>query len=117
MYILKTISKDPYFTIRSISPQVQPDTKLNFYISDPINETKTVTLPLPDCENILSPIKILTIRNHTFEFNMNLFKEIMIKYLTGLPSWDSLRVYATGYALRRFVLNNKEISNPHIKYE
>lgn len=37
--------------------------------------------------------------------------------MSGKSSFKELQTYGTGYGLRRFVMHNKVIKNPHVLYE
>lgn len=78
---------------------------------------RNIVLPLPDLEALLSPLHILTMKEHKFELDIGLFKMLCIKNMTGNVSYKSLVTYAVGYNLRRFTVHNRVIQNTNIGYD
>ncbi|AHK22715.1 polyprotein [Lagenaria siceraria endornavirus-California] len=76
-----------------------------------------IQIKLPDINSFMGGVKNLNYRPNIFELNVNLFRYLCMRNLNGKVSHDTLRSYAVGFSLRRFVVHNKVISNPTIAYE
>lgn len=85
-------------------------------VTDTIEGERLITIPLPDFDAILSPLHLLTYKNHEFSLDVGLFRALCIKNTTGDVSWKTLTHFAIGYALRRFTVHDRVISNMHIQY-
>ena len=77
----------------------------------------TTTISLPDLDSIIGRIIGLNFRPSSFTLHTSLFKYLCIRNLSGKVSHNTLRQYAVGFALRRFVVHNKVVSNPSVMYE
>lgn len=67
-------------------------------------------------DDLLSPLHALTVKKTNIELSIGLFRALCERNLSGQVSFESLREYAVGYALRRFTINNRVITNPSITY-
>nr|WHU31544.1 polyprotein [chieh-qua endornavirus] len=76
-----------------------------------------VTLHLPDIQSFMGEFTGLNYVEQEFELNVSLFKYLCLRNTTGKVSHDTLRSYAVGFSLRRFVVHSKVISNPTIVYQ
>ncbi|AEX28369.1 unnamed protein product [Persea americana alphaendornavirus 1] len=77
----------------------------------------TIKLPLPNIDGFMGRWFGLNFEEHEFDINVPLFKYLCLRNLSGKITHDTLRQYAVGFALRRFVVHNKVISNPSVVYE
>ncbi|AQY10114.1 polyprotein [Lagenaria siceraria endornavirus-Hubei] len=76
-----------------------------------------IRIRLPDIDSFMGKTKGLNYQPKTFELNVNLFRYLCMRNLNRKVSHETLRPYAVGFSMRRFVVHNKVISNPTIAYE
>nr|AYE54433.2 polyprotein of PvEV-1 [Phaseolus vulgaris alphaendornavirus 1] len=88
-----------------------PLNKINTY-----NEL-TVTVNLPSPERLLGKWVGLNFQPMQVNINPSLFRALCIRNLSGKMSHEGLKEYSVGFALRKFVVHNKTISNPSVQYE
>ncbi|APG77655.1 hypothetical protein [Hubei endorna-like virus 1] len=78
---------------------------------------KVIRLNLPDVNSFMGSWVGMNFKMHEFELNPGLFKYLCLRNISSKVGHNTLRQYAIGYTLRRFVVHNKVISNPGILYE
>ncbi|AID67139.1 putative polyprotein [Yerba mate endornavirus] len=78
---------------------------------------QSIRLFLPDVNCFMGNWTGMNFREQTFELNAPLFKYLCLRNLSGQVGHNTLRQYAVGFAIRRFVIHNKVIANPTIAYE
>ncbi|QOE88790.1 polyprotein [Cucumber endornavirus 1] len=72
---------------------------------------------LPNIDSFMGGFRGLNYEEHEFELNVSLFRYLCLRNTSGKVGHDTLRSYAVGYSLRRFVVHSKVVSNPTIVYE
>nr|AYV98026.1 polyprotein [Cucumis melo alphaendornavirus] len=72
---------------------------------------------LPNIDSFMGDFRGLNYEEQEFELNVSLFRYLCLRNTSGKVSHDTLRSYAVGYSLRRFVVHSKVVSNPTIVYQ
>jgi len=70
-----------------------------------------INIPWPSC-NEVGWAEPITYDTKEFVLNIPLFHALCNRNLTGLVGYNELKVYASGYATRRFVLQSTVVANP-----
>lgn len=90
---------------------------LNIKFNNPILNTNTICLPLPDPTEESYPLPFISSKKYEFKLDLGLFRALCIRNLTGNMSSLTLSEFSVGYAVRKFIVVNKTIRNPHLASE